>query len=232
MQAKIVIGCPSCSGAPPPGFTSVAVCDNCTSMIWLNNDLIEKKKKSKSPCWCMDCIKKLGNDSDVKIKALNWDEFCDVKKKAKKIGDDIWDIDLPVKWENLEEGFFQHAESINSEMLKHLESCLPTLCTAYMSKLKVYDDPADLGIACSLAAYVEKVLLDRREKLGSGFEGYTDEQKTRIFLFILGVRDAVDSFIEKSKGDDLGKLASKFNMNDFTEGLSYWHGHLKERHKE
>jgi hypothetical protein len=237
MEAKIVIACPSCADAPPPGFTTVTICANCSKMIWLNRDLVKKKNETKSPCWCIPCVKKMGNDPDIKIKALKWDEFCKIKDKATKIGDDLWDVDVDdlsdeKRGEMLEEFFFKHAEAINSEMLKNLEGILPAMCSAYMSKLKVYDDVADLGIACSLAAYVEKILLDKRDKQGSGFEGYTSEQKTRILLFVIGVRDAVDAFIEEN-GNDPHKMASLLDIvqfGNFTKGIEYWTSHMKKRH--
>ena len=231
MEANIVIACPPCSQSPPPGFTTVAVCDNCPKMVWLNKDLMEKKKESQSPCWCLDCIKKAGSDPNVRIKAINWEELCDIQKKGKKIGENLWDIggSDDEQWKELEAKFFEHSEKINTQMLKHLENVLPALCCAYMAKLKIYDNIVDLGVACSLAAYVENILLNRKKKHGNAFKGYTTEQKTRIFMFIFGVRDAVDVTIEKH-GTDPDQVEKAFCIADFTKGFDYWAKNLRERH--
>jgi hypothetical protein len=198
-------------------------------MVWMNKDLVDKKKESNSPVWCSDCIQKAGHDPDTHLAPVNWKQFCDIKDKARKVGPDEWDVP-GITPPDLEGAIMEHAARIGEDMLQHLEQVIPALCVAYMSKLKVYDNPMDLGIACSVAAFIERSLLDRKERTGDGFEGFSDDQKMRVFLFLYGLRDAVEAFAEKHGKDELA-MEDALSMEEFGEGMEYWLKNMRERHE-
>jgi hypothetical protein len=206
-------------------------------MVWISQSLNDKRKESGCPIWCTQCIETAGEKGDT-VKSVSYEELLQAKKaedNQKGTEEGMWGVPLPLVDREAEEEYFETAREANENLRKKLDKSLPAMCTAYMSRLKVFHSTLDLSIACTVASFVEMFLVERRERLGKGkvFEGYSRDQEVTIMAFVFGVKEAVRLWHKKnpdrkpehydpdSETFDPNGLSAE-DMRSWESGMKYW----------
>jgi hypothetical protein len=242
MEVKAVISCVSCGDTRPDGHNMVGECSQCHKMVWVSQNLNDKIKESDCPIWCTHCIEAAGERGDTTIRPVSYEELLEAKKEEKaETEKGMWGVPFPLVNPQAESEYFEVAKSANEQLRKKLDKSLPAMCTAYMSRLKVFHSTLDLSIACTVASFVEMFLVERRERLGEGnvFEGYNRDQEVTIMAFIFGVKEAVrlwhkknpnktaDNYDPDSETFDPSGLSAE-DMAAWEGGMKYWSEELRK----
>jgi len=232
METKIVLGCLACSEPQPEGFNMVAQCEECQKMVWINQIIVDEKNRTNYSIWCNKCIAEAPKNGDF-VTPITYEQLKEIEEKGIGIQNQPWSEFAHLEFDN-EAEYFQNAKKTNDDMMRYLEAQLPAMCMAFMSKVKVFEETSvDLSVGCAIAAFVERLLLDRRERLGweHVFDGFDKNQKTCIMGFVFGVRQAVKMWREKhpeiKNPEDLKMLeCSEEEMQLWKEGLKHWADNL------
>jgi hypothetical protein len=204
-------------------------------MVWMSQDLDDKRKESDCPLWCTHCIEAASKQENTKIQPVTYDGLLEAKKHEGETEEGMWGVPLPLVNSEAEEEYFEVAREANERLREKLDKSLPAMCTAYMSRLKVFHSTLDLSIACTVASFVEMFLVERRERLGKGkiFDGYSRDQEVTIMAFVFGVKEAVRLWHKKNpnrKPEHYDPDSETFDpsglspedMESWESGMKYW----------
>jgi len=239
MDIKAVISCVPCGDPRPDGHNMVGECSECHKMVWLSQDLNDKIKESGCPIWCIHCIKTAEESGSASVQPVSYEELLEAKKEEVETEKGMWGVPFPLVNPKAEEEYFEVAQLANEQLREKLDKSLPAMCTAYMSRLKIFHSTLDLSIACTMASFVEMFLVERRDRLGKGkvFEGYNRDQEVTIMAFVFGVKEAVriwhkknpnrtpEHYDPESETFDPSGLSAE-DMKAWEDGMKYWSDEL------